>query len=540
MTIQQHHLQTMNGENDNNSNQETGSEDPSNVAETPGAETTTTTTTTTTMEEAPKRPFPIHNPYANKRSRFSLETTMSNVETEKTIEIAKKVVENPYNKQLLPEKRDEYSNKSDNHANNENEKSSALPLQQQQPATMPSKPIPQSSLTPATSFWERLPSRNVSFGSAEILTVTECIQHAALYQNRAIRVTGLLHQRRFLPGANDDDELIVQLELLDPLTIPTHPSSSGRQRHSTSQRPSLAGRSSSTGLLKPSSTPKSSSLSNNNHRLSTAAKSPATLLGPSSSSSLSTRTQSKPWFANTGSKGRPSSSSSSSLGGILRSRPSSATKPPPRVNLLKVMVDPSMPRLDQAVVGSMVMVIGTIVQVQQQQQEHTNNAEVTKEKDSISDSVPLSNRRNNDSTLPPPPIYYKLEARILQILPQADLTMFGAALQARRKALYLRYYHHHHQNVSEEVGSANDNDGGGGDTAGLPLSLPLLQTQFSNHPQSEEQAPTDTTTTVGTGSATGNQSTTSSSSSSSSSVLVVVVVPLPGCGPPPYDKFLHY
>lgn len=45
-------------------------------------------------------------------------------------------------------------------------------------------------------LWERLPSRNLSFGSAEMLSVTECIQHAALYNahGRSIRCTGVVEE----------------------------------------------------------------------------------------------------------------------------------------------------------------------------------------------------------------------------------------------------------------------------------------------------------------------------------------------------------
>ena len=44
--------------------------------------------------------------------------------------------------------------------------------------------------------WQRLPSRNLSFGSAEILSITECVRGgaAALYQGRSIRCTGVLKQ----------------------------------------------------------------------------------------------------------------------------------------------------------------------------------------------------------------------------------------------------------------------------------------------------------------------------------------------------------
>lgn len=59
-------------------------------------------------------------------------------------------------------------------------------------------------------YWERLPSRNLSFGSAEVLTVDECIKHASVYKNRAVRVTGILKDRHW------KEERVV-LELIHPV-----------------------------------------------------------------------------------------------------------------------------------------------------------------------------------------------------------------------------------------------------------------------------------------------------------------------------------
>ena len=47
----------------------------------------------------------------------------------------------------------------------------------------------------STTYWQRLPSQSFSFESAEILTVQECVTHAAIYRNKAIRTTGLFVQR---------------------------------------------------------------------------------------------------------------------------------------------------------------------------------------------------------------------------------------------------------------------------------------------------------------------------------------------------------
>lgn len=43
--------------------------------------------------------------------------------------------------------------------------------------------------------WKRLPSQNVSFGSGEILTVTEILKHSHHFHNRSVRVTGVLQHR---------------------------------------------------------------------------------------------------------------------------------------------------------------------------------------------------------------------------------------------------------------------------------------------------------------------------------------------------------
>jgi hypothetical protein len=66
-------------------------------------------------------------------------------------------------------------------------------------------------------YWTRRPSNTISIGAAEILTVPECCQHASLYQEKQVRVTGILRQRT----ATEEGEII--LELADPLG-PSKPS----------------------------------------------------------------------------------------------------------------------------------------------------------------------------------------------------------------------------------------------------------------------------------------------------------------------------
>jgi hypothetical protein len=75
-------------------------------------------------------------------------------------------------------------------------------------------------------MWQRLPSRNLSFQSAEILTVTECsLENLSLYANRSVRVTGCILER-LVHGVSDNnndsmimnnDNDMVSLVLSDPL-----------------------------------------------------------------------------------------------------------------------------------------------------------------------------------------------------------------------------------------------------------------------------------------------------------------------------------
>jgi hypothetical protein len=188
------------------------------------------------------------------------------------------------------------------------------------------KPISTGNL----EYWERLPSRNLSFGSAEILTVDECLTHASLYQQRAVRVTGLLKERGFL-----DDKTVV-LELIHPVPSNNH----NKKRSST--------------------TPRSSS----------------------KKSSLLRQKRKRPWFAMT-----------------TTTKPATtAMKAAPETLTLKVLVDVTMEPLSTLVVGSLVMVIGTLT---------------------------------NEGTI---------QARLLQRVQHSmDMTFYTNALKARRKLIHQRH-----------------------------------------------------------------------------------------------------
>jgi hypothetical protein len=101
-----------------------------------------------------------------------------------------------------------------------------VPQHQQQEPQQPAATAPQPedketlSVQAASShnkYWTRLPSNTISIGAAAILTVPECCQHASLYHEKQVRVTGILRQRT----TTEEGEII--LELIDPLG-PSKPS----------------------------------------------------------------------------------------------------------------------------------------------------------------------------------------------------------------------------------------------------------------------------------------------------------------------------
>ena len=74
----------------------------------------------------------------------------------------------------------------------------------------------QSALTQPMSVslpvWKRLPTNTISFGPAEILTVSEAFLQGNLYATKSIRTTGVLSHRICRPGTSE-----VSLVLKDPL-----------------------------------------------------------------------------------------------------------------------------------------------------------------------------------------------------------------------------------------------------------------------------------------------------------------------------------
>jgi hypothetical protein len=63
--------------------------------------------------------------------------------------------------------------------------------------------------------WQRLPSKNLSFGSCEILSVKECMNHGESF--KSVRVTGVLLERHV------NNDATVSLKLGDPCSISLSP-----------------------------------------------------------------------------------------------------------------------------------------------------------------------------------------------------------------------------------------------------------------------------------------------------------------------------
>jgi hypothetical protein len=187
------------------------------------------------------------------------------------------------------------------------------------------KETPTSS---STEYWQRLPSQNLTFGPAEILTVDECIAHASLYRGRSVRITGLLHQRAF-----QGKPTAVILELIHPQTKNNKNSKAIRKQ---------IGKSAATPIRRLSQGIRPNSI----HR---------------------------------------------------RKRKSLCHENYQPPNPLNVILEASMPQLDTLGVGSMVMIIGTVLQ--------------------------------NGS----------VQARIAQRVNNFDITFYSNSLIARRKFIYQRY-----------------------------------------------------------------------------------------------------
>lgn len=198
------------------------------------------------------------------------------------------------------------------------------------PAVEPSKP------NTGLAFWERLPSKNLTFGPAEILTVKECCKHFSLYEGKAVRVTGQLRQRGFV-GDDVTAPRQVFLELIEPTSFEGFGSGSKSRRISAPSHPAT--------------TPAKSSLSSTLGAQKTPFKTPTLglrnpILGISTGKSSLSKRRKRPWFGTSAIKQTPPKCDTSAT------------------FYLKVLVDPELPHLSDIVPSgaTKVTVIGTLVE----------------------------------------------------------------------------------------------------------------------------------------------------------------------------------
>ena len=276
-----------------------------------------------------------------------------------------------------------------------------------------------TSSTSDLNYWQRLPTQTISFGSAEILSVEECITHTSLYKGRSIRTTGILQER----SIQGDPATHIVLELIDPLTKSASAvvdSLRALDKRPVQSRPWIGSKntpkqlgSGKTMLHRPiQATPKSAittkRVGSGSGRLlvGTPFRRPFQAT-PLTSSKLGQKQQGSSRSICTPlgnlSQKTPTSNITPKQGFLgKRKRPrlsmaSSSTKKavPPRK--LKILVDLNIPRLDQLTRGSMVMVIGIVLQ---------------------SGTV---------------------QARMVQLVNNFDATFYNNSLAARRELLYRDY-----------------------------------------------------------------------------------------------------
>lgn len=191
--------------------------------------------------------------------------------------------------------------------------------------------------------WQRLPSRSISFGSAEILTVPECYRHFKTYLGRSVRVTGTVLHRHV------HDDCMISLVIGDPLEQ-LHRQSDLKRRLSTGSGDSIAN----------SGTPKTPGTATK--RKSSQEETPAI------SSSKTKRFVKKTPSSNTNSLLQRQQHGGSNLVGV--NQPLTAIKRTPleamvdclsrKSNCVWIMVNPDHAPVHQCAVGDLMMIIGEL------------------------------------------------------------------------------------------------------------------------------------------------------------------------------------
>lgn len=303
------------------------------------------------------------------------------------------------------------------------------------------------------AHWERLPSRNLSFTSAEVLTITECLKEgqsiAKLYcgQGRSVRITGILDQRTIRCKPNDETSFVVEMQVKDPMETTTKTAAEKVRARAASFKPS-------TTVVTPAAAPKAFQ----KRRRSPAFTTPSKLLSKSKHSGMVSMEErnrllrkKRPWFVGSSSSSL-TSGSKISKGNNIRS---SSSAPVTAFSALRVIVDPksvvgATRSLEAAVVGSFVTVIG--------------------EFSVVADDLLVSQKSCGGTRKPL--VRYDLEARTLMVINNnrkegphnsratTDMVFYEKALALRRKTVYARYHHVALRDRSSETTNTTGNTSG--------------------------------------------------------------------------------
>ncbi|CAB9515690.1 hypothetical protein SEMRO_731_G194360.1 [Seminavis robusta] len=316
-------------------------------------------------------------------------------------------------------------------------------------------------------IWKRLPSNMISFGAAEILTISEIGRHGGLYSNanRPIRTTGVLRHR--IHHGNSTE---VSLVLEDPLAKLAVKERGGLQTPATTKAKKMKGRRISFGPTRttsllpktpgtvaktPSTTvvttqpPQSTSTNRRpslgmpRHNRTPLLVTPGGLKTPAASRSFQTPAASRPFQTPGG--GLSSIRKKRPLSSVTKQRPQDVLATALTSHTVWIVVDPQHVPVDNLAVGDLVTVFGSIIQLQSGNEDNNTSQvplssfvrEVATNLQQAS-SKPPQNNDASDKDKNNPCLF--VQARILRQDNGANPRLHLEALKLRRKHL-LETYH---------------------------------------------------------------------------------------------------
>ncbi|CAB9531778.1 expressed unknown protein [Seminavis robusta] len=314
-------------------------------------------------------------------------------------------------------------------------------------------------------IWKRLPSNMISFGAAEILTISEIGRHGGLYSiaNRPIRTTGVLRHR--IHHGNSTE---VSLVLEDPLAKLAVKERGGLQTPATTNRKKMKGRRISFGPTRttsliaktpgtvaktPSTTvvttqpPQSTSTSNRRpslgmprHNRTPLLVTPGGLKTPAASRSFQTPAASRSFQTPGG--GLSSNRKKRPLSSVTKQRPQDVLATALTSCTVWIVVDPQHVPVDNLAVGDLVTVFGSIIQLQSGNEDNnTSEVPLSSFVREVATNLLQANKppQNNDASDKDNACLF-VQARILRQDNGANPRLHLEALKLRRRHL-LETYH---------------------------------------------------------------------------------------------------